>query len=367
MPNKLFLLFVEITLLPHGKSTDTTATNLCFEGTIGCARGSCAVTGQYTSPYRDSTTASDIFDYQVSWDTERLRGTSELLSECIKACHLGNYFSGPVGSSAGEMPNKLFLLPFSSGAERQWLQFHRFPAAPRALFKRGALVAPASGRAALAGLASPPLQSVTGARCCAPHGLAAAQPSGASANSPARPVTAAMRVPVLVVVASAARLLLAAAVPATTTRTTRHELSNAIEDSLVHRRKDVAAVSRLLQVFGVREPRRRERHQQPPEYMLELYNATTGSGGITRSANPYNANLVRSFPDRGERFDTPPEVDGVYSSEKGPGGYSGGDGSRFEKGEEVAECTLTRLSSERGAKACAGSLLGLIPHPFRSG
>uniref|UniRef100_A0A147BCL4 Putative transforming growth factor-beta n=1 Tax=Ixodes ricinus TaxID=34613 RepID=A0A147BCL4_IXORI len=143
-----------------------------------------------------------------------------------------------------------------------------------------------------------------------------------------------MRVPVLVVVA--ARLLLAAAVPATTTRTTRHELSNAIEDvalassgpsssgpsssgstssgpspsgsssasapqSLVHRRKDVAAVSRLLQVFGVREPRRRERHQQPPEYMLELYNATTGSGGITRSANPYNANLVRSFPDRVRR------------------------------------------------------------------
>ncbi|CAN7992489.1 unnamed protein product [Ixodes pacificus] len=127
-----------------------------------------------------------------------------------------------------------------------------------------------------------------------------------------------MRVPVLVVVASAARLLLAAAVPATTTRTTRHELSNAIEDSLVHRRKDVAAVSRLLQVFGVREPRRRERHQQPPEYMLELYNATTGSGGITRSANPYNANLVRSFPDRGERFDTPPEVRACVPSRARP-------------------------------------------------
>ncbi|CAN7994218.1 unnamed protein product, partial [Ixodes hexagonus] len=104
----------------------------------------------------------------------------------------------------------------------------------------------------------------------------------------------------ILVVAAAARLLLvtAAAAPPPTTR---HELSNAIEDPLVQQRqKDVAAVSRLLQVFGVREPRRRERHQQPPEYMLELYNATTGSGGITRSANPYNANLVRSFPDRGE-------------------------------------------------------------------
>ncbi|KAM7314141.1 hypothetical protein ISCGN_003926 [Ixodes scapularis] len=118
MSNKLFLLFVQITLLPHGKSTDTTATNLCFEGTIGCTRGSCAVTSQYTSPYRDSTTASVIFGYQVSWDTERLRGTSALLSECIKACHLDNYFSGQVGGSEAEMSNKLFLLfvQFSSGA-----------------------------------------------------------------------------------------------------------------------------------------------------------------------------------------------------------------------------------------------------------
>lgn len=105
----------------------------------------------------------------------------------------------------------------------------------------------------------------------------------------------------------------------------RHELSNAIEDvssaslsstaalaeeqasprrhhGQQHQRlKDGAAVSRLLQVFGLREPRRRERHQQPPVYMLELYNATAGSGGITRSANKYNANLVRSFPDRVRR------------------------------------------------------------------
>lgn len=131
-----------------------------------------------------------------------------------------------------------------------------------------------------------------------------------------------MRVPLLVVV----RVVLAIARPPPGVR---HELSNAIEDvaassssssssssspsssllqsssapqALVHQqRKDVAAVSRLLQVFGLREPRRRERHQQPPQYMLELYNATAGSGGITRSANPYNANLVRSFPDRVRR------------------------------------------------------------------
>ncbi|KAK8771662.1 hypothetical protein V5799_025094 [Amblyomma americanum] len=110
----------------------------------------------------------------------------------------------------------------------------------------------------------------------------------------------------------ALRALSAAAVPQ------RHELSNAIEDvssassvsagseeqprgrqQQPRAPKDGAAVSRLLQVFGLREPRRRERHQQPPVYMLELYNATAGSGGITRSANKYNANLVRSFPDRG--------------------------------------------------------------------
>lgn len=119
-----------------------------------------------------------------------------------------------------------------------------------------------------------------------------------------------MRLPWLL----ALKALLVAAVPQ------RHELSNAIEDvssaSLSsaatastaegqtrqqQRPKDGAAVSRLLQVFGLREPRRRERHQQPPVYMLELYNATAGSGGITRSANKYNANLVRSFPDRVRR------------------------------------------------------------------
>lgn len=114
-------------------------------------------------------------------------------------------------------------------------------------------------------------------------------------------------------------LLTLRALPATAVPQ-RHELSNAIEDvssassvsvggdDQPHGRqqqprtpKDGAAVSRLLQVFGLREPRRRERHQQPPVYMLELYNATAGSGGITRSANKYNANLVRSFPDRVRR------------------------------------------------------------------
>lgn len=115
-----------------------------------------------------------------------------------------------------------------------------------------------------------------------------------------------MRLPWLL----ALKALLVAAVPQ------RHELSNAVEDvssassmaatasaegGRQQRPKDGAAVSRLLQVFGLREPRRRERHQQPPVYMLELYNATAGSGGITRSANKYNANLVRSFPDRVRR------------------------------------------------------------------
>ncbi|XP_064458068.1 bone morphogenetic protein 2-like [Ornithodoros turicata] len=65
------------------------------------------------------------------------------------------------------------------------------------------------------------------------------------------------------------------------------------------------AVSRmLLQVFGMREQhghRRRERHHLPPLYMLQLYNATAGASGITRTANPYNANLVRSFPDKVRR------------------------------------------------------------------
>lgn len=69
--------------------------------------------------------------------------------------------------------------------------------------------------------------------------------------------------------------------------------------------KDATAVSRmLLQVFGMREQqqhRRRERHHLPPVYMLQLYNATAGASGITRSANPYNANLVRSFPDKVRR------------------------------------------------------------------
>lgn len=62
--------------------------------------------------------------------------------------------------------------------------------------------------------------------------------------------------------------------------------------------EEIRAGKRLLQVFGLKEPKLRG-HVLPPQYMLELYNYTATEQGFMKTANPYNANLIRSFTDKG--------------------------------------------------------------------
>ena len=70
------------------------------------------------------------------------------------------------------------------------------------------------------------------------------------------------------------------------------------------------AMEKLLKVFGLENytgpnelgsfvtPDRRPR---PPPFMLNLYNSVADStSGITRTPNPYNANTVRAFQDKGK-------------------------------------------------------------------
>ena len=70
------------------------------------------------------------------------------------------------------------------------------------------------------------------------------------------------------------------------------------------------AMEKLLQVFGldnytapneVGQMSRGGRRQRPPPFMLNLYNSVADStSGITRMPNPYHANTVRAFPDKGK-------------------------------------------------------------------
>ncbi|XP_022252446.1 bone morphogenetic protein 2-like [Limulus polyphemus] len=61
------------------------------------------------------------------------------------------------------------------------------------------------------------------------------------------------------------------------------------------------AINRLLQIFNINTPGRSDRHLNPPQYMLDLYNALADSGGASKSPNPYKVNIVRSFPDKDQR------------------------------------------------------------------
>lgn len=58
-------------------------------------------------------------------------------------------------------------------------------------------------------------------------------------------------------------------------------------------------LARLSRVFGIRRIPRRVVDGVPPEYMTQLYGAVADTHGLTKAPGPYNANTVRSFPDRG--------------------------------------------------------------------
>jgi hypothetical protein len=58
-------------------------------------------------------------------------------------------------------------------------------------------------------------------------------------------------------------------------------------------------LARLSKVFGIKRIPRRIMAGVPPQYMTELYDTVADLHGLTKAPGPYNANTVRSFPDRG--------------------------------------------------------------------
>ena len=58
-------------------------------------------------------------------------------------------------------------------------------------------------------------------------------------------------------------------------------------------------MDRLSKLFGIKKIPPDFRHKTPPEYMTSLYKSVAYDDGITKSAAPYDADVVRGFPDRG--------------------------------------------------------------------
>ncbi|GAB6027123.1 hypothetical protein CHUAL_013856 [Chamberlinius hualienensis] len=88
-----------------------------------------------------------------------------------------------------------------------------------------------------------------------------------------------------------------------------------LSSSFKPKRGQEEALQRLLKVFGVSSStifpnvnsqnsshshsHRHHNHlPMPPQYMLDLYKLVADSSGITKSPNPYNANVIRCLPDR---------------------------------------------------------------------
>ncbi|KAL8558421.1 hypothetical protein ACOMHN_064768 [Nucella lapillus] len=64
------------------------------------------------------------------------------------------------------------------------------------------------------------------------------------------------------------------------------------------RLKDEDPLARLSRVFGIKRIPAKVVHRTPPQYMTELYKEVADKSGLTKASGPYNANTVRSFPDR---------------------------------------------------------------------
>ena len=63
------------------------------------------------------------------------------------------------------------------------------------------------------------------------------------------------------------------------------------------------AIVELTKVLGIeRVPNASKPHRAPMEYMVDLYSAVAYSDGISKTANPYAADVVRGIPDRGTDF-----------------------------------------------------------------
>lgn len=62
----------------------------------------------------------------------------------------------------------------------------------------------------------------------------------------------------------------------------------------------LAAIKRLLEVFGMEDPPvfPGRGHKQPPQYMLDLYNTVADVDGVTKDPTLLEGNTVRSFFDK---------------------------------------------------------------------
>ncbi|KAL4608026.1 bone morphogenetic protein 2-like [Arapaima gigas] len=58
------------------------------------------------------------------------------------------------------------------------------------------------------------------------------------------------------------------------------------------------ALRRLLGVFGMEAPPNGRGHKQPPQYMVDLFNAVADGDGVTRDPDLLEGNTVRSFFDK---------------------------------------------------------------------
>lgn len=63
---------------------------------------------------------------------------------------------------------------------------------------------------------------------------------------------------------------------------------------------DNDAIDRLSRVFGISRVPVDFHHRAPPQYMVELFDSITDEGGLVKSKTPFDADVVRSFPDRGK-------------------------------------------------------------------
>lgn len=59
-------------------------------------------------------------------------------------------------------------------------------------------------------------------------------------------------------------------------------------------------IQRLSNFFGIDRIPGRIFRKPPPDYMIDLYNSITDSGGLMKRESPYKADVIRSFPDRRE-------------------------------------------------------------------
>lgn len=62
--------------------------------------------------------------------------------------------------------------------------------------------------------------------------------------------------------------------------------------------EETEAIERLSRVFGIEHAPEHNVRATPPQFMLELFNDITDSGGLIKKDGPYNASTIVSFPDR---------------------------------------------------------------------